>query len=515
MSQKTIQPGIQRIHALAFEKYQSARREFVNTIAESARKPENIDSLMQLQVLQLLRPLLLDTVSAIQQTAALAIGRLANSRDNYAEQIVSTGILPEVVNGLHSQDKHYIRNSSFVIRTIGRHSPELAQECVKAGALEPLVQTFTEAPYNTPDVRESAANALGTIASHNSDLAQSVIEAGTIPALISAVNSPETSLCRVGVIALGEIAKHSQSFSQAIIDSNGIKCIAPYLTSSDPKLKQQVLITLSQIAKHSVDTAELVADSPTFPSSISCLYDQDSGVRRAAASLICEVVKHTQELAQLVINNSGANALVQYLKNNNDPINAVNAISSIAHFSSSLSTSLIESGAPYAVACVFVSSKYASVKAAAAKALGEMGQHSPTHASALTQMNALSLLLEAHNDPSGSDELRKNTRHSLKIVIQKTSEIEALQCLIRRAPENILAYVLEQISKLLPKNPKARAPFVSSGGFKDVQNIKAEPGTKIATYIEAINACYPDHAVRYYSPSYPQEIVDGLDKEAS
>lgn len=39
-------------------------------------------------VMQLLRPLLLDTVPTVQQTAALALGRLANSNDELAAQVI-------------------------------------------------------------------------------------------------------------------------------------------------------------------------------------------------------------------------------------------------------------------------------------------------------------------------------------------------------------------------------------------------------------------------------------------
>ena len=45
-------------------------------------------------VMALLRPLLLDNVPSIQQSAALALGRLANYSDELAEAVVSNEILP-------------------------------------------------------------------------------------------------------------------------------------------------------------------------------------------------------------------------------------------------------------------------------------------------------------------------------------------------------------------------------------------------------------------------------------
>lgn len=48
----------------------------------------------------LLRPLLLDNVPSIQQSAALALGRLANYSDDLAEAVVANDILRQLVYSL-------------------------------------------------------------------------------------------------------------------------------------------------------------------------------------------------------------------------------------------------------------------------------------------------------------------------------------------------------------------------------------------------------------------------------
>lgn len=52
----------------------------------------------------LLRPLLLDVESEIQQTAALALGRLANYNEDLAEAVVKGDILPQLVYSLAEQN---------------------------------------------------------------------------------------------------------------------------------------------------------------------------------------------------------------------------------------------------------------------------------------------------------------------------------------------------------------------------------------------------------------------------
>ena len=110
-----------------FENYQKARVNFVQTVAELATRPQNIEALQNAGVMQLLRPLLLDNVPSIQQSAALALGRLANYNDELAEAVVSNEVLPQLVYSLSEQNRFYKKAAAFVLRAVAKHSPQLAQ----------------------------------------------------------------------------------------------------------------------------------------------------------------------------------------------------------------------------------------------------------------------------------------------------------------------------------------------------------------------------------------------------
>jgi len=56
--------------------------------------------------------------------------------------------------------------------------------------------------------------------------------------------------------------------------------------------------------------------------------------------------------------------------------------------------------------------------------------------------------------------------------------------------------VVGQFSKVLPHDAKARRLFVTSGGLKKVQEIKAEQGSALAEYINTINGCFPEEIVK-------------------
>ena len=88
MSRSVLQP---------FEEYQKARISFVQSIAELASRANNIEALHAAGAMALLRPLLLDSVPSIQQSAALAIGRLANYSEVLANTIVQNDIIYPIV----------------------------------------------------------------------------------------------------------------------------------------------------------------------------------------------------------------------------------------------------------------------------------------------------------------------------------------------------------------------------------------------------------------------------------
>ncbi|EFA04842.1 Sperm-associated antigen 6-like Protein [Tribolium castaneum] len=45
-----------------------------------------------------------------------------------------------------------------------------------------------------------------------------------------------------------------------------------------------------------------------------------------------------------------------------------------------------------------------------------------------------------------------------------------------------------------------------------MQHIEAQPGTTLMEYISIINSCFPEEIVRYYSPGYPETLLDKVEQ---
>jgi 3-methyladenine DNA glycosylase AlkD len=336
------------------------------------------------------------------------------------------------------------------------------------------------------------------------------VDAGAVPLLVLCIQEPEVSLKCIAASALSDICKHSPELAQTVVDAGAIAHLAQMILNPDAKLKRQVFSALAQIAKHSVDLAEMVVEAEIFPAVLSCLKDPDSYVRKNTATLIREIAKHSPELAQLIVNAGGCAALVDYIQEtrSNVRLPAIMCLGYIAAHSESLAMSVIVSNGVQQLANALAAEQEDHIQSAICWTIGQVGRHTPEHAKAIAQANLLLKLLRCFMRTDASDDLQSKAKKALKNVLQRCVQLEALEPLLHEAPPNILKYVIAQFSKILPHNAKARKSFVTSGGLKKLQEIRAEPGSALAEYVHAINSCYPEEIVKYYSPGYAQQLLD-------
>mmetsp|Transcript_94619 Transcript_94619/g.305485 ORF Transcript_94619/g.305485 Transcript_94619/m.305485 type:complete len:507 (+) Transcript_94619:71-1591(+) len=492
-----------------FEDYQKARVDFVQKVAEMATRPQHVDALQNAGVMALLRPLLLDNVASIQQSAALALGRLANYSDELAESVVTHEILPQLVYSLAQQNRFYKKAAAFVLRAVSKHSPQLAQAVVDSGALTQLVACLDEFD---PSVKEAAAWALGYIARHNRELAMMVVQAQAVPLLVLCFQEPELPLKRIAGSCLSDICKHSPELAQEVVDAGAVSLLAKEISHNDAALKRQVCSCLAQIAKHSVDLAEVVVEAEIFPRILDCLQDADEYVRKNAATCIREIGGKTPDLAKLIMNAGGIAAMVDYITEarGNNRLPGIMTLGYIAAFTETLALAVVVSKGIPPLKDALINEPEDHLKAASAWSLGQIGRHSPGHARALADADVLRRLLAVYLHQESSEDLKTKAKRALKGIIQKCTYLPALEPLLQ-APPNILKHVVQQFAKVLPSNLEARRSFVQSGGLGKIQEVRAEAGSKLHEYIDDINRLYPQEIVHYYSPNYADQLIKKMD----
>ena len=464
---------------LPFEEYQKARITFVQSIAELATRHQNIEALHSAGVMGLLRPLLSDSVPSIQQSAALAIGRLANFSEELANSVVQNDIITQLINSLSNQNRFFKKAACFVLKSVAKHSPQLADDVVKCGALEPLVQCLEEFD---PSVKEAAAWALGYIAKHNTSLAHQVVEQRAVEALINCLLEPEVLLKRAAALTLSYICQ-----------------------------------LLGNITKHSADLATQVMNKINpLQKLLNCLKDPDDIIKKNAAYCVCEIVNKSPENARHVCEAGGPSILVEFITNiKGDPrLYGILSLGFIAAYSSDLAMSVIRAKAINQLRDALQNEPHQHIKAAACYALGHIGRHGEQHALEVSNANVLSLMLYFYMDEKSNDDLKEKAKKSLKKIIDACTNLPALEPLIQVAPEKILKHILNRYVICLKDNKEAKRNFVN-GGLQKLQEIKVKASGPIQQLISDINSYYDDAIIKYYSPDYASNLLNKIDNYSS
>jgi HEAT repeat protein len=502
-----------------FEEYQKARITFVQTIADLASKSSNIEALNAAGVMGLLRPLLLDSVPSIQQSAALAIGRLANFSEELAISVVENNIIPQLIYSLLKPNRFFKKVACYVFKSVAKHNEKLAEEVVKNGALEPLVQCLDE--FDT-DVKEAAAWALGYIAKHSPELAHEVIKANAVDSLILCLQEPDILLKRAAALTLGYLSSHSEQLAQPVAE-NGLDTIIFFLSYNDTQLKRNICQLLGNISRHSVELATHVMAKITNPQKLlNCLKDPDDIVKKNAAFCVCEIVNKSPSNATVITDNGGAGILVDYITNiKGDPrLYGILALGFISSFKKDLAWKVIEAKAISQLADALQNEVSPQLKAAACYALGHIGRHSTRHSKEVSDSNVLSLMLYYYKDVKSTDYLKEKAKQSMKKIIDNCANLSALEPLLYVAPDNILKHILNQYVKYLKTNNHELKDFVQNGGLQKLEEIRYGDMVKkshingiLVHLINTINSYYPLEIVKYYSPEGAND--EDLPKEAT
>ncbi|XP_050302037.1 sperm-associated antigen 6-like [Anthonomus grandis grandis] len=503
-----------------FENYQKSRLVFAQTVSDLASRQQNVELMKSAHVLDLLKPLIIDVCPQIKQCASIALGRLVHHDPQIAEELMDVGVLGILLHNAGTGNKFQKTAVLFVVRSICKHSEKMAEMVIKNGGLQTLIFCLEDFE---PAVKESAAWGIGYIARHSKKLAQECVNGGVLPLLMLCLQEPELSLKQIATSAITDIAKHGEDLATAVVDAGIVAYLAKNLHNSDEKLKRQCLAALSSVAKHSPELAEVVVEAEVFPSVSQHLSHPCAAIRRNAACLIRDVAKQSLELTQLIVNTGGVGALLEVLfsypskeveSSNDARIPCVSAIGFIAGQSSQLAMTVLGCRTIQVLARILSESSNDDLLTVTVWTIGRIGRHSPEHSSAVASANIFPRLVQLYESPDSSLDLKNKIHATLKECLQNCLVISALEPLLATAPPDILKYVLGQYSKVLPNDPKARRLFVTSGGLKKVQLIEAKPGSTLMEYITVINSCFPEEIVRFYSPGYPDTLLDRVEQYA-
>ena len=496
-----------------FEEYQKARISFVQQIAELSTHQQNVEALYSAGVMSLLKQLLLDVVPSIQQSAALAIGRLANFSIDLSRSVAENDIIPQLTYSLPKQNRFFKKAACYILKSVSQHSVELAQMIVNAGALEPLVLCLDEFD---PSVKEAAAFALGHIAKHNENLARQVVEARAVDSLLLCLQEPELVLKRVASQTLANICKHTEQLAQPVAE-NGLDVICSYVNYPDTAIKRNVCNLLANICKHSNELATLVMSKLTNPQKlVNCLKDPDEIVKQNAAMCIGEIVNKSPECSQEICNSGAPLVLVNYIANSkaSKKLYAIISLGYMAGFSEKTATMLINANA-LEVLKNSLEKDIEQVKCACCFALNLIGRHSTEHANEVVKSGVLKTMLFYYMDKKTGDDLKEKAKKALIEIIKKCSNLNNLEPLLHVSNNDILYPVLNQYATYLKDNQTELSNFARNGGLNKLLSIKNTLEEPLGHLANEICSYYPTEIINYYNPEYAKVLLDKIGVEDS
>ncbi|XP_023226123.1 sperm-associated antigen 6-like [Centruroides sculpturatus] len=511
--------GLQQVSPV-FETYQKARLQFAQSVADLASKPTANEALKTGGAVPLLCSLIFDVVPAVQRTALLALGRLSSNNIKIAEEIVKRNLLPLLIDRLRKENTNlcgdrptdeqlYKSSAAFVLRSIAKHNKTLAEAIIEKDGLEAIKVCIKE---SDPLIKESAIWTIANIAKHSEDLAWSIVseDLGFIPMLIISLSEYDLRIVRVAISAIYEISKHSEPLCQLLMLHNVVPAIDRLLDCEDIKLKRLLIPTLTQLSRHSDELAVKIAtESRSIEIAIRELSHENPGCRRNCAVYLLECIKHTDELTQRTIQAGSIAKMVEYIQTHQceDRIPGVMFLGNLATKNDDMANAVIFEQGVLALCTSLDTDTNPEVREISAWTLGYLGSYSPSHAEALCEADAVTLLAVLALKSDTPVEVKTKCTKSLKMVLEQCMDLETLDIILADAPNDILNMILNQYIKILKVDGKARSRFITSGSFRRVQQLSAKPGSETAKAIRSINYCFPPEVIQYYTSGYFEDLL--------
>lgn len=495
-----------------FEEYQKARLKFVQSITELSSRPQNMLPLTSSGALSLLKPLLTDPVQIIQQSAALAIGKLANYSLEIAESIMQNEIISSISYSISSQNRFYKKAACYVIKAVASHNAQLANYVVSCGVLEPLIKTLEEFD---PSVKESAAWALGYIARHNAELATQVADAGAVSSLVICLQESEVSLKIVAAQTLSNIAMHNEKLA-SLVSQEGLRFYAIYISYSDMSLKRNICLLLGNIAKHSNELAvQLVHSFSDLKILISCLLMPDKLLKKNAAFCICEIVNKNEENALKLIEEGVLGALAIYIDKVTDEsrLYGIIALGYIGGHAEMLSEAILNINIAEKFKLIMDTETSDYVLAAVCFALGQLGKHAPKHANNIAKVGILISILKAYLREDASEDLKLKAKRALKKIITNLTILRYLEPLLPITDKRIMKYIMKEFISKIPNDSEYKKEFAKRNGLMELKKCRDRmDDTLSAEIMKFIEQNWGTDAARIYSKDYKKYIENELDK---
>ncbi|VDM51758.1 unnamed protein product [Angiostrongylus costaricensis] len=297
-----------------------SKRRNINLQDESARslaEMETLDNSVQLR--QIVAMAQSDDPSfklaAVQQARKM----LSSDRNPPIDDLISSDILPILVNCLVSEDVHLQFEAAWALTNIASGTSEQTQAVVNAGAVPLFLDLLSSANVN---VCEQAVWALGNIIGDGPHFRDYCIQLGILPLLLNFI-TPETPLgfLRNVTWVIVNLCRSKDPPPTPDIVKTILPALVLLIHHDDQNILVDTVWALSYLTDGGNEQIQLVIDSGIVPSLVPMLGHTDVKVQTAALRAVGNIVTGSDEQTQLVLDCGVLQEMPQLLSHHKDKIN--------------------------------------------------------------------------------------------------------------------------------------------------------------------------------------------------
>ena len=446
--------------------------------------------------------------------------------ESLSETAKNKGFIDIFVKLLAETGSYEKKVGAFALRSIAKHSAELAQAVLDAKGLEGLIACLGN---DDSSVKEMAVSTLSQLAKYKMEQAQILNQKGVTQQLIEFISKEyDEALKKESLVTLAEISKHSESLGDSILEKGGSIILTRLVTNSSIHVRREACACLAQIAKHGPTSATRISDE-ALGKLMEALGDSDKFVKRNAATCIREIIKHEEEEANKLNKFGGAGPLVKYVSESSGSMRLPGVVA-LCHYAAAdqnNAKAIIDANGIIPLKEALTNDPLIFVKSAAAWTLGIIAGFSEEHAAPIIEaevhetLRATAKRIEAEHrngfesmkNPMSStqkmkttksitesrkeeerladnmvhEDLRKKVFEALGRIIEKCKKhdtmieifLEEVDDIKNESTQQLLKVTLQRLGILIREKGNCWKSFAVSGALKKLQELRMAEDTEI------------------------------------
>ncbi|XP_008185595.1 sperm-associated antigen 6-like isoform X3 [Acyrthosiphon pisum] len=253
-----------------------------------------------------------DSDVLVREVALQAISSIAGQDPSISVLIISSGILPQIVQSLKEERHNFKLHALSTLSEIAKHNQKLAKKIVDMNTL-PKAIIFLSTNYTTEIKLQASALALiKNIAKHSLTLTETVIESNIFPEVLLLMAHPDESIRYNSADVVYEVVKHSVEISKMIVTTGGIVSLLNIILNSKEYPSTPAILALGYISSMSPSLAMAVINSKVLKHLTAVLKsDTDNDCLKAGTAWTLEMIgQHGAKHSKSVFDCNAVSAMI-------------------------------------------------------------------------------------------------------------------------------------------------------------------------------------------------------------